>query len=211
MLQRRIPLGAALLPGILLHAIAFAGEPPKVSGSSISRSEARALTEWVLARPDVRRSLGSDHYRLVRAGAEGGIGNATSAHAVLLFVRDLHTGAARALRVDPDSGTVTVREVPGLLQPGEEEIEEARAIVERDPVLRRFSSDAGLSLLGGFHVRPPVALHDPCSVHVCVEFGFMRPDFSKGPARRVIVDLSRGAVAHHDYRGSRMTEADETR
>jgi hypothetical protein len=209
--SRRFPLGAALLAGIVLSRTAWTSERPGVSassGSSISPSEARALTEWALARPDVRRSLGSDRFRLVRAGVEG---SATPEHAALLFVRDLQTGAARALRVDRASGKVVVRDVPGLLQPGEEEIEEARAIIERDPALSSYSSDASLSLLGGFHVRPPAALRDPCSVHVCVEFGFMRADFSKGPARRVIVDLSRGAVAHHDYRGSRMTETDGTR
>jgi hypothetical protein len=38
----------------------------------------------------------------------------------------------------------------------------------------------------------------------------MRPDFSKDPARRVIVDLSRGVVAHRDYRGAQMTDPEES-
>jgi hypothetical protein len=82
---------------------------------------------------------------------------------------------------------------------------EARGIIERDPELVRWSAGRGLSLQGGFHVRPPAGLRDPCATDVCLEFGFMRADFTKGPARRVIVDLSRGAVAHRDYQGSRMT------
>jgi hypothetical protein len=45
---------------------------------------------------------------------------------------------------------------------------------------------------------------------VCLEFAFMRPAY-QGPARYVIVNLTRGAVAHHDFRirpgePSRMTE-----
>lgn len=175
--------------------------PPASSGQPLSAGQARELFDRALARPEVRQRLGSSRFRLVRAGT-GGSG---AEGAAVLYVRDLQTGAARALRFDLVSGAVTVGDVPGLLQPGEEELGAARGIIERDPDLARWSAGRGVSLQGGFHVRPQAGLRDPCATDVCLEFGFMRADFTKGPARRVIVDLSRGAVAHRDYQGLRMT------
>jgi hypothetical protein len=52
---------------------------------------------------------------------------------------------------------------------------------------------------------------DPCARDVCLEFAFMKPDY-EGPERYVVVDLTRGVVAHHDFRARpgerrpRMTE-----
>jgi hypothetical protein len=213
---RRSRHGAAVLTaGVLLGAsLAAAGASPapipRVSGGpTLSANEARELADWALARPEVRRTVGPGRFRLVRAGTGTGRGGrAGGARSASVFVRDLASGAARSLSIDLDSGAVTVHDIPGLLQPGEDETREARAIVENDPELARWSAERNVSLQGGFHVRPAAtADRDPCSTDVCVEFGFMRPDFSKGPARRVIVDLSRGVLAHRDYRGERMTEA----
>jgi len=215
MLPRRFAYGVALLAAAVFLGAAFAAAGtsspmiPRISGGpTLSANEARDLADWALARPEVRQSIGPGRFRIVRAGTGTGRGGrAGEARSARLFVRDLASGAARSLSIDLDSGAVTVRDIPGLLHPGEDEMREARTIVENDPELARWSAERSVSLQGGFHVRPPATYRDPCSTDVCVEFGFMRPDFSKGPARRVIVDLSRGVVAHRDYRGARMTEA----
>lgn len=211
---RRSGPGAALIAllgaGFVLGASPSSSGPASVpllsAGQTLTANEERALADWALAHPEVRKNLGSGNFRLVRAGTH----TATGARSAVLFVRDLESGAARSLSIDLNSGAVTVRDVPGLLQPGEEELREARAIVQRDAELARWSSNRNLSLQGGFHVRPAATLRDLCSRNVCVEFGFMRPDFSKDPARRVIVDLSRGVVAHRDYRGAQMTDPEES-
>jgi hypothetical protein len=61
--------------------------------------------------------------------------------------------------------------------------------------------NAGLELLGGFHNRSTYS-DDPCSREICLDFAFMRPNY-EGPERYVIVNLTRGVVAHHDFRGAR--------
>jgi hypothetical protein len=72
------------------------------------------------------------------------------------------------------------------------------AIVQRDPALAAFVSNPNLELIGGFHdlSRYP---DDPCSREICLDFAFMKPNY-EGPARYVIVNLTRRVVANHDFR-----------
>jgi hypothetical protein len=132
----------------------------------------------------------------------------------------------RFVKVDLEGGRVAVEETAQVVQPSLPELSDAMAIVLADPRLSAFSANPALILQGGFHVKSPYA-DDPCSREVCLEFAFMQrdlepkpvPDEKRRPPRRVIVNLSRGAVVNLDYRANaeagaplpRMTAAEEGR
>ena len=217
-----LPVGAA--------AAEKAAPPrPRVGvGGAISAADARALADWALARPEVAARFKGARTRLLHAGypeaAKDGKA-AAGARAVLSF-RDYDAGVVRVVTVDLDGGQIVSQETAALVQPNLEELSEAIAIVRADPRLAAFSANPALILQGGFHIKSPYA-DDPCSREVCLEFAFMQrdrepkpvPDEKRQPPRRVIVNLSRGAVVNLDYRANaeagvplpRMTALEEGR
>jgi hypothetical protein len=173
------------------------------SPSGFSDSERDAFVARILSRPEVRALTAGRRTRLLRVWTDAEKRGADVQRRGVVLVRDYDAGVAREFTSDLAGGPVTIRELFNV-QPSDEEIEEAMAIARRDPVLRPFSSDPNLRLIGGFHNRSPVR-DDACARNVCLELAFMRPGY-QGPARYVVVDLSRGVVSHHDFRGSRKGE-----
>lgn len=199
----------ALVAGLLL-----AGTPPTpagarggseataATGDSLSPEQARELTDRALARHGVRERLGRGRIRFVRGGLAPP--EKTGRRIAVLYLRNTDRGTAYALSVDLMTGAVAMRQIVGLLQPSPEEIAEARAILARDPALAPLFANPRLTLQGGFHTHSPDPA-DPCSRDVCLELAFMEPGFEKDPARRVIVNLTRGAVGDRDFRAPRRT------
>jgi hypothetical protein len=199
-------LTRAFAAALFLPAALFAAErsaPPAVGsvpGSAFRESEREALVSWTMAQPVVQAAVGRHRTRLLRVWLDVGKEEGGPRRRALVLLRDYDTGSAREISVDLSSGRIEMRELFGV-QPNEEEIDEGMAIVRRDPALARFVENPLLRLIGGFHSRS-VVRNDPCTAEVCLEFAFMKPNY-EGPARYVIVNLSRGIVAHHDYRGGR--------
>lgn len=196
------PLAAALLlPAALLAAERT--PPPTVAGapgSAFAKGEREALVAWTMAQPEVQAAVARHRTRLLRVWLDVGKEEGGPRRRAALLLRDYDTGSAREISVDLSSGRIETRELAGV-QPSEEEIEEGMGIVRRDPALARFVENPLLRLIGGFHSRS-VVRNDPCAVEVCLEFAFMKPNY-EGPARYVVVNLTRGIVAHHDFRGGR--------
>jgi hypothetical protein len=173
--------------------------PPR-PGEAFSESERQALVSWTMSQPEVRAAVARHRTRVLRVWSDAVKGRSGSRPAGTVLLRDYDTGLAREISIDLASGRIAMRELPGI-QPSDEEIEEGLAIVRQDPALARFVENPHLTLIGGFHNRSTVR-NDPCAIEVCLEFAFMRPNY-EGPARYVVVNLTRGIVAHHDYRGGR--------
>ena len=194
-------------------------------GGAINAADARALADWALARPEVAARFKGARTRLIHAGytdaAKDGKA-AAGARAVLSF-RDYEGGGVQQILVDLESGAVEMGEVARNVQPRQEETTEGMAIVLRDAALAPLAADTSLRLMGGFHVQSPHA-DDPCSREVCLEFAFVGPGFADRPRanakppRRIIVNLTRGAVVNRDYKSVdpafpalRMTAAGDPR
>jgi hypothetical protein len=193
----------------LSAALSAAGSsmPPAVGtvpGSAFTESEREALASWTMAQPAVQAVTSRHRTRLLRVWLDVGKEEGGPRRRAALLLRDYDTGSAREISVDLSSGRIEMRELAGV-QPTEEEIEEGMGIVRRDPALARFVENPFLRLVGGFHSRS-VVRNDPCAVEVCLEFAFMKPNY-EGPARYVVVNLTRSTVAHHDFRGGRPGEA----
>ena len=182
------------------------------SASGIGEKERRELAAWALSRPAVRALTAGHRTRVLRVWSDAVKGEKGVTRRNFVLVRDYDAGVAREVSGDETGGNVEVREVVGA-QPSVEEIEEAKAIIRRDPALSRFVSDPVLELHGGFHTRSTYS-DDPCSREICLDFAFMKPNYA-GPARYVIVNLTRGVVSNHDVRARpgegrpRMTERPE--
>ena len=220
-------LATALLPGPSDGAEKTVPPKPR-SASAITPVEARALADWALGRPEVAARFRGARTRLLHAGYPEAAkdGKAAAGRRVVLAFRDYDAGVVRIVTVDLEGGAVAVEESLRLVQPTPAELSEAMAIVLADPRLAAFSGNPALVLQGGFHVKSPYA-DDPCSREVCLEFAFLRRDLEpkpvadekRQPPRRVIVNLSRGAVVHLDYRANaeagaplpRMTAPEEGR
>ena len=214
---RAIAVAAFALLTLFLSAAAAAAEkaaPPRPRagvGGAITVADARALADWALARPEVAARFQGARTRLLHAGyseaAKDGKA-AAGARAVLSF-RDYEAGVVRLVTVDLGGGQIVSQETAHLVQPNLDELSEAMAIIRSDPRLAVFSENPALILQGGFHVKSPYA-DDPCSREICLEFAFMRrdrepkpvADEKRQPPRRVIVNLSRGAVVNLDYRAN---------
>ena len=199
-------LSRAFAAALFLPAALFAGErgaPPAVGngpGSAFTESERGALVSWTMGQPAVQAAVARHRTRLLRVWLDVGKEEGGPRRRALLLLRDYDAGSAREISVDLSSGRIGMRELAGI-QPSEEEIEEGMGIVRRDRALARFVENPFLRLIGGFHSRS-VVRNDPCAAEVCLEFAFMRPNY-EGPARYVVVNLTRGIVAHHDFRGGR--------
>jgi hypothetical protein len=197
----RAVAAALFLPGMLLAA--GSSVPPAVGsgpGSAVTESERAALVSWTMGQPAVQAAFARHRTRLLRVWLDVGKEEGGPRRRAVLLLRDYDTGSAREISVDLSSGRIEMRELAGV-QPSEEEIDEGMRIVRRDPALARFVENPFLRLIGGFHSRSAVR-NDPCALEVCLEFAFMKPNY-EGPARYVVVNLTRGIVAHHDFRGGR--------
>lgn len=183
------------------------------SSGALSESERRELVAWALSRPEFRAKTAGHRTRVLRVWSDAVKGEKGVSRRNFVLVRDYDAGVAREIGADAGGGNLEIRELPGV-QPSAEEIEEGMAIVRRDPALAQFVRNPRLELIGGFHNRSTYR-DDPCSREICLDFAFMRPNY-EGPARYVIVNLTRGIVANHDLRGfrpgappARMTERTE--
>lgn len=178
----------------------------------LTAAERRAVTAWTLAQPQVVAHLAGSRTRLLRVGSDLPRDEEGEEYRrVTLHVRNYTSGLTHAVSVNLTTGAIEIRDLESLVQPNREEIDEGMAILARDPALAPLVNRE-LKLLGGFFNRSPYP-DDPCSRDICLEYGFMKPGWPKGPARRVIVNLSRGAVAHSNFRAPaagaplpRMTE-----
>lgn len=196
---------AVLLPASPLAA-AERRTLPRISSpraQAFTQTEREALASWALGQPEVKRAVAGHRTRLLRVWSDVAKGPGGSYRRAVVLLRDYDAGKAIEVSTNLTTSAIDVRELMGI-QPSEDEIEEGMAIVRRDRKLAALVENRGLKLMGGFHT---VSLHadDPCSREVCLDFAFMKPNYG-GPARYVIVNLSRGIVAHHDFRGSRPGE-----
>jgi hypothetical protein len=192
----------ALVAAVLFPTAALAADrtaPPRLS-DAFSENERQALVSWTMAQPEVQAAVAQHRTRVLRVWSDVVKGEAGPRRLATVLLRDYDSGLAREISVDRSNGRIEMRELPGV-QPSEGEIEEGMAIARRDPALARFVENPLLRLIGGFHNRSTVR-NDPCAVEVCLEFAFMKPNY-EGPARYVVVNLTRGVVAHHDFRGGR--------
>jgi hypothetical protein len=170
------------------------------STSGLTEAERRELVSWALSRPEFRAKTSGHRTRVLRVWSDAVKGEKGNRRRNFVLVRDYDAGLAREVSADAGGGNLEIRELLGV-QPSAEEIEEGMAIVRRDPALAPFVRNPGLELIGGFHNRS-VYRDDPCSHEICLDFAFMRPSYA-GPERYIIVNLTRGVVAHHDFRGAR--------
>jgi hypothetical protein len=188
--------------------------PPRPSSAhseAFTDAERRAVLEWTLAQPDVKRAVAGHRTRVLRVWSDVVKVGADSRRRAVVLLRDYDAGTAREIAVDLPTGTIETRELRGI-QPNAEEIEEAMAIARSDRILARLSADPKLELIGGFHSRSSHA-DDPCAHEVCLELAFMKPDY-RGPERYVVVNLTRRRVAHHDFHarpGERSPSMSEVR
>jgi hypothetical protein len=157
----------------------------------------RSAAARVLDLPAVQAAIAGHRIRVLRVWSELAKGRDGDVARTVVVVRDYDSGTAREIAAEIGTGRVEMRELAGV-QPSAEEIEDGMSIVRRDPALARLVADPGLELVGGFHNRSSYS-DDPCSRDVCLEFAFLKPDY-RGPERYVVVNLSRGVVAHHDFR-----------
>lgn len=189
--------------GILRAAGTTPAAPARIASApepGLDNVERETLVRWVLAQPEFRARTADHRTRVLRVWSDAAKGDAGTVRRVMVLVRDYDAGVALEITVEMPSRRLEIRELFGV-QPSAEEIEEGMAIVRREPGLARFVANPKLRLIGGFHNRS-VRPKDPCATEICVEFAFMRPDYA-GPARYVIVNLTRGVVAHRDFRARR--------
>ncbi len=170
------------------------------SSSGLTAADRREFVAWALSRPEVRRRSAGHRTRVLRVWSDAVKGEKGKSRRNIVLVRDYDAGVAREISADSAGGSLEVRELLGV-QPSPEEIEEGMAIVRREPGLVRLIRNSELQLLGGFHNRSTYP-DDPCSREICIDFAFMKPNY-EGPERYVIVNLTRAAVAHRDFRGAR--------
>jgi len=186
------------------YPLTAAGRPAPAriepSSSGFTDAERREFVAWALSRPEVRLAAAGHRTRVLRVWSDAVKSEKGTTRRNVVLVRDYDAGVAREISADAAGGSLEVRELRGV-QPSAEEIAEGMAIVRRDPALARFVGNPELELLGGFHNRS-IYSDDPCSREICLDFAFMRPNY-EGPERYVIVNLTRGVVAHHDFRGAR--------
>jgi hypothetical protein len=196
----------ALLAAPFAHAAVARSTPERPTnapGDAFGDAERRAFVAWVLSRPEVRAQTAGRRTRVLRVWSEAVKGESGVSRRGTVLLRDYDAGIAREITADLPAGRIQIRVRTGV-QPSKEEIEEGMEILRHDPALARFVENPRLMLIGGFHNR---SRHrdDPCAREVCLEFAFMKPNY-EGPARYVIVNLTRGKVAHHDFRGGRAGE-----
>jgi hypothetical protein len=178
-------------------------KPPRPASAPLNPlapAEKDALVAWTVAQPAVKAAAAGHRTRVLRAWSDVVTTATGSERRSIVLVRDYDTGTAREIAINLATGAIQMRELIGI-QPSREEMAAAMAIVRSDPALASFVANPDLVLIGGFH---NLSVHpgDPCSREICVDFAFMKRKY-EGPARYVIVNLTRGIVSHHDFRAKR--------
>ena len=185
--------------------------PPRLASAAsdpLTPVEKEAIVAWILAQPSVRAASAGHRTRVLRAWSDVVPSTSGSERRALVLVRDYDAGVAREIAVTLSSGAIESRELVGV-QPSREEMAEGMAMLRADPALAAFVGNPDLVLTGGFHNRT-LDPADPCSREICLDFAFMKRRY-EGPARYVIVNLTRGMVVNRDFRAkpgqpARMTE-----
>jgi hypothetical protein len=187
------------LPAALAAAAVERTAPPRPpnASSGAAASEKQAIVSRVLEQDPVKAAVAGHRTKVLRVWTEEAKADGVPRRRSVVLIRDYETGTAREIALDLATGRIEMREVAGV-QPSEEEMEQAAALIRRDPAFAALVANPRLELIGGFHNRSAFA-DDPCARDVCVEFAFMKPNY-EGPERYVVVDLTRGIVAHHDFR-----------
>jgi hypothetical protein len=196
-------LGSAALALALPVAALPAAErsaPPRLSSAradALTEAEREAVVAWAMARPEVKSAVADHRTRLLRVWSDVAKGESGSYRRAVMVLRDYDAGTALEVSTNLTTGSIETRALVGI-QPSREEIEEGMAIVRSDPALAAFVANPKLELAGGFHNRSRYPA-DPCSREICLDFAFMKPNY-QGPARYVIVNLTRRVVANRDFR-----------
>jgi hypothetical protein len=212
MVRLRASLAALCL--LVVAGIAPAGAPdrsgpPRPSSApsgALTAPEREAIVAWATAQPKVKAAVAGHRTRLLRAWSDVAKGSSGSYRRAVMVLRDYDAGTAQEISVNLETGAIETRELVGI-QPSREEIEEGMTIVRSDPALATLVANPNLTLIGGFHNRS-LRSDDPCSREICLDFAFMKPNYG-GPARYVIVNLTRRIVAHHDFRAARPGQPPE--
>ena len=193
-----------LCAAVLVCAAVLSAEdrpaPPRLSSGvaqAFTDAERETIVSWAMSQAQVKAVIGRHRTRLLRVWSDVAKGSEGPYRRASLIVRDYDSGTAREITVNLSTGGIETRELVGV-QPSREEIEEGMAIVRGDPTLKAFVSNSKLDLIGGFHNRSRRA-DDPCAREICLDFAFMRSNY-EGPARYVIVNLTRRVVANRDFR-----------
>lgn len=198
----RVLLGAVLLGAGTADRVPAAERvtPPRLASAraeAFTDAERETLISWTMTRPEVKALLAGHRTRLLRIWSDVAKGSDGPYRRASLIFRDYDRGTAREITINLSTGAIDTRELVGI-PPSREEIEEAMSIIRRDPALAGFVANPKLELVGGFHGRSRRA-DDPCAREICLDFAFMRANYS-GPARYVIVNLTRRIVANRDFR-----------
>jgi hypothetical protein len=166
----------------------------------LTASEDAAMRGWFLQQHEVRAHFGTDRFSIQRMGAqEEKNADGSPFRRVVAHVRNYSTGMVTRLTARLDDNSLEVVDVGyGAMQSSPEEIDRALAIIKADTRLKSLNENLTLTLRGGFVVRAEDPA-DPCAREMCVQFGFMEPNFDVRNRRMVIVNLSRERVVNIDY------------
>jgi len=173
-------------------------------GSAFTKTDRQAFVSWTLAQPEVRARTKGHRTRVLRVWTDVATSDTGLHRRATVLIRDYDAGFSLEVSAELPKGPVQVRPVAGV-PPSEQEIAEGMAIIRLDPLLAALVENSRLRLIGGFHNRSSHQ-DDPCAVDVCLEFAFMKPNY-EGPARYIIVNLSRRVVANRNFRGAKPGEA----
>jgi hypothetical protein len=167
----------------------------------LTSTDRAALATWALAQPEVKAHLGSSRVRLLRGGA-GSVKSETGEEfrKALLYYRNYDSGVVNQIGIHLETGEIDLVDRTDLVQPNPEEFQAALAIIGQDRRLGSLLSDPNINVTGGFYERSQVAA-DPCAKDVCLLIELMNAGHGNGWAHRVVVNMSREAVANADFRG----------
>ena len=190
-----LPAGAGSLPPALESELA----------EGLTDNDRFELVAWAMDQPAVKQHLGQDRVKVLRAGANPVKDGAREYRQGCVYVRNYDKGVTHEVRVDLETGRIAIADLLGLVQPSQDEIEDALAVIQRDPVLAPLLTDPNIFVSGGYYDRSPVAA-DPCSRDICLLIEMMPVGHGRGFQNRVVVNLSRGSIANRNFRHA----ADET-
>jgi hypothetical protein len=193
-----------LLAAAALAAPAYAGSLPRFESlgeDALTNNDTASLVRWVFEQPQVVAHFEGGRVRVLHAGAtvvkdeRGGESRLGVVH-----VRNYKLGLVHSVAVDLLTGEVNITDDKGSIQPNQEEIADAIALVHADPELGAMMDGSTLHVDGGFYERSPIA-EDPCSHDVCLLIEMMNPGHGSGFARRVVVNMSRRDIANRNFQG----------
>jgi hypothetical protein len=193
---------AALFVGMASAASAVGTLPRFTSrgDAPLTVAEDSAMRAWFLQQHEVRSHFGTDRFSIQRMGAqEEKNPDGSPFRRVVAHVRNYSTGMVTRLTARLDDNSLEVVDIGyGAMQSSPAEIDRALAIIKSDPRLKSLNDNLMLTLRGGFVVRAEDPA-DPCAREMCVQFGYMEPNFDTRNRRMVIVNMSREKVVNIDY------------